>query len=101
MLFLPGIFVTAAVLFLGYKNWLGEDEYVDGIRYKRYASNLGQTFDLKHGNEATLRFIYFLDYNQLRKKLRILQAVIYFPFKSRISFSTIAKTFSPVRGSTL
>ena len=55
-------------LILGYKNWLGEDQSVDGTRYKRYAPNLGQTFSLKHGNEATLRFIYFLDYNQLRKK---------------------------------
>jgi hypothetical protein len=55
-------------LILGFKNWLGENEYVDGTRYKKYASNLGQTFGLKHGNEATLRFIYFLDYNQLRKK---------------------------------
>ena len=55
-------------LILGYKNWLGEDQFVDGIRYKRYTPNLGQTFNLKHGNEATLRFIYFLDYNQFRKK---------------------------------
>ncbi|HKO80785.1 MAG TPA: DUF5916 domain-containing protein, partial [Chitinophagaceae bacterium] len=55
-------------LILGYKNWLGEDQFVDGMRYKKYTSNLGQVFDLKHGNEATLRFIYFLDYNQLRKK---------------------------------
>jgi hypothetical protein len=55
-------------LILGYKNWLGEDQVVDPVRYKRYTSNLGQTFSLKHGNEATLRFIYFLDYNQLRKK---------------------------------
>lgn len=55
-------------LILGFKNWLGENEYVDGTRYKKYASNLGQTFGLKHGNEATLRFVYFLDYNQLRRK---------------------------------
>lgn len=55
-------------LILGYKNWLGEDQFVDGTRYKGYTRNLGQTFGLKHGNEATLRFIYFLDYNQLRKK---------------------------------
>ena len=55
-------------LILGYKNWLGEDEYVDVNRYKRYVNNLGRTFNLKHGNEATLRFIHFIDYNQLRKK---------------------------------
>lgn len=54
-------------LILGYKNWLGADEAVDGTRYKRYMPNLGQTFGLRHGNELTVRFIYFLDYNQLRK----------------------------------
>ena len=55
-------------LVLGYKNWLGEDEQVDGIRYKRYLSNLNQTFDHRHGKELTARFIYFLDYNQLKRK---------------------------------
>jgi hypothetical protein len=55
-------------LVLGYKNWLGEDEQVDGIRYKRYIPNLGQTFDLRHGKELTARFIYFLDYSQLKRK---------------------------------
>ena len=53
---------------LGYKNWLGEDESVDGTRFKQYVSNLGQTFGLKHGNELTVRFIYYLDYNQLKRK---------------------------------
>lgn len=66
--FLTWDFRYGSRLILGYKNWLGEDQYVDGGRYKRYAPNLGQTFGLKHGNEVTLRFIYFLDYNQLRKK---------------------------------
>ena len=55
-------------LIVGYKNWLGEDETIDGNRYKYYFSNLDQTIGLKHGNELTVRFIYFLDYNQLRKK---------------------------------
>lgn len=66
--FLTWDFRYGSRLILGYKNWLGKDQYVDGSRYKRYAPNLGQTFGLKHGNEATLRFIYFLDYNQFRKK---------------------------------
>ncbi|HKZ67995.1 MAG TPA: DUF5916 domain-containing protein [Chitinophagaceae bacterium] len=66
--FLTWDFRYGSRLILGYKNWLGEDQYVDGTRYKRYVPNLGKTFGLKHGNEATLRFIYFLDYNQLRKK---------------------------------
>ncbi len=54
-------------LILGWKNWLGDYEAVDR-QYKSYYNNLRQTFDLRHGNEATLKFIYFLDYNQLRKK---------------------------------
>jgi hypothetical protein len=54
---------------LGYKNWLGEEERVDLLGKKNtYLRNLGSIFDLRHGNEFTARFIYFIDYNQLRKK---------------------------------
>jgi hypothetical protein len=53
---------------LGWKNFLGNDEFVDGALHKKYLNNLGQTLDLRHGNELTLRFIYFIDYNTLRKK---------------------------------
>lgn len=66
--FLTWDFRYGSRLILGYKNWLGEDEYVDPNRHRKYFNNLGETFNLKHGQEATLRFIYFLDYNQLRKK---------------------------------
>ncbi len=54
----------------GWKNFLGTNfsDNIDGIRYANYSKNLGQTFDLPHGNELTLRVIYFLDYNQLRRK---------------------------------
>jgi hypothetical protein len=57
-------------LILGYKNWLGDDQVgvVDGVKHRRYLNNFGQTFNLRHGAELTVRFIYFLDYNQLRKK---------------------------------
>jgi hypothetical protein len=55
-------------LIFGYKNWLGDDESVDGNQYKRYIRNLGESFRLRHGNELTVRFIYFLDYNQLKRK---------------------------------
>jgi hypothetical protein len=53
---------------LGWKNFLGNDEYVDGTLHRKYLGNLGETLDLRHGNELTLRFIYFIDYNKLRKK---------------------------------
>lgn len=55
-------------LVLGWKNFLGGDEVVDGALYKRYLSNLKETLNLRHGNELTLRFIYFIDYNKLKKK---------------------------------
>jgi len=53
---------------LGWKNFLGRDEYVDGTVHKKYLNNLGETLDLRHGNELTLRFIYFIDYNTLKRK---------------------------------
>jgi uncharacterized protein DUF5916/cellulose/xylan binding protein with CBM9 domain len=66
--FLTWDFRLGSRLVLGWKNFLGSDEFVDGGTYKNYLRNLGQIFDLRHGNEVTLRFIYFLDYNQFRKK---------------------------------
>jgi hypothetical protein len=54
-------------LILGYKNWLGDEEIAVITGKNSYLKNLGQVFDLRHGNEITVRFIYFLDYNQLRK----------------------------------
>ena len=66
--FLTWDFSYGSRLILGFKNWLGENEFVDVSRYKKYIDNLGKVFDLRHGNEGTLRFIYFLDYNKLRKK---------------------------------
>jgi hypothetical protein len=55
-------------MILGWKNWLGDNEFVDGSRYKSFYNNFYQTLNLRHANEITLKFIYFLDYNQFRKK---------------------------------
>jgi hypothetical protein len=55
-------------IIFGWKNFLGNEEYVDGAIHKRYLNNLGKTLDLRHGNELTLRFIYFIDYNTLKRK---------------------------------
>jgi hypothetical protein len=51
----------------GWKNFLGNEEFVD-VAHKRYLKNLRETLDLRHGNELTLRFIYFIDYNTLKRK---------------------------------
>jgi hypothetical protein len=56
-------------LILGWKNWLGKDYEFDinGHVYKNYAHNAGQLLSTPHGNEFTIRFIYFLNYQQLVK----------------------------------
>jgi hypothetical protein len=66
--FLTWDFRLGSSLVLGYKNWLGDDEKVILTGKNDYFRNLSGVFDLNHGNELTVRFIYFLDYNQLRKK---------------------------------
>ncbi|WP_127126553.1 DUF5916 domain-containing protein [Pseudoflavitalea rhizosphaerae] len=57
-------------IILGWKNWLGRDyeEYINGARYHSYTDNAKRVFATPHGNEFTLRFIYFLNYEQLRKR---------------------------------
>lgn len=55
-------------LILGYKNWLGDDEVVSLTGKNNYLRNVEGIFNLRHGNEVTVKFIYFIDYNQLRRK---------------------------------
>ena len=67
--FLTWDFRLGSRLIVGYKNWLGNEETIRFTSGQNtYLRNLGKTFDLRHGNEVTVRFIYFLDYNQLRRK---------------------------------
>jgi hypothetical protein len=67
--FLTWDFRLGSRLIVGYKNWLGDEEYVplSATDKNSYLHNLGQLFELRHGNELTVKFIYFLDYNQLRR----------------------------------
>jgi hypothetical protein len=57
-------------LIIGWKNWLGEDYgyFINGSRFKSYIDNTQRVFATPHGNELTVRFIYYLDYQQFRKK---------------------------------
>jgi hypothetical protein len=66
--FLSWDFKLGCNLTVGYKNWIGNNNGIDGLRYNRYFNNFGKTFDVSHGNEFTVKAIYFLDYNDLRKK---------------------------------
>lgn len=55
-------------IILDYKNSLGDNEFLDPLENKTYLRNFSRSFNLQHANEFTVKFIYFLDYNQLRKK---------------------------------
>jgi hypothetical protein len=66
--FLSWDFKLGCNLTLGYKNWIGSNTAIDGLKYHRYLHNFTRAFDASHGNELTVKLIYFLDYNQLRKK---------------------------------
>jgi hypothetical protein len=66
--FLTWDFRLGSRLVIGYKNWLGDEEFVSFTGKNTYLRNLGEVFSLRHGNEFTVRFIYFLDYNELRRK---------------------------------
>lgn len=66
--FLSWDFKLGCNLTIGYKNWIGNNYAIDGIKYSRYLNNFSRTFDASHGNEFTVKAIYFLDYNQLKKK---------------------------------
>ncbi len=61
-------FKLGSRIIFNYKNWLGPDEFLDAGNNKTYFRNFSRSFDLQHANEFTVKFIYFLDYNQLRKK---------------------------------
>lgn len=67
--FLTWDFRLGSRLIVAYKNWLGDEENVpfSSAHQNNYLRNLSQQFDLRHGNEFTVRFIYFIDYNRLRK----------------------------------
>lgn len=65
-------FVPGSKIIVGYKNWLGNDflNALDGNKYNLYTKNLVNQFNVPHGNEITLRVIYFLNYPALRQQLR-------------------------------
>lgn len=65
--FLTWDFKLGSRIIIGYKNWLYNNN-IDASIYRYYVRNLRKSFDVSHGNEITFKLIYFLDYNQLRKK---------------------------------
>ena len=65
-------FSLGSKIILGYKNWLGNDylNSLSGTDNRYYSKNLGNLFTVPHGNEVTLRFIYFINYQDLRSSIK-------------------------------
>ncbi len=61
-------FMYGSRFIIGWKNWLPQDSYIDGNRYKGYVKNIQQTFIQPQGRELTARLIYFLDHQKLKFK---------------------------------
>jgi hypothetical protein len=58
-------------IIFAWKNSLGSDyeNFVKGTEYRTYTRNARRIMEIPHGNEFTIRFIYFLDYQQIKKAL--------------------------------
>ncbi|HUQ65599.1 MAG TPA: DUF5916 domain-containing protein [Flavitalea sp.] len=56
-------------IIFAWKNSLGPDyeSFIKGTDFKSYTTNARRIMQIPHGNEFTVRFIYFLDYQQIKK----------------------------------
>jgi Domain of unknown function (DUF5916)/Carbohydrate family 9 binding domain-like len=61
-------FKLGSRIIFAWKNALSPYENIPISQYSKYTGNLGRIFNLPHSNEVSLRFIYFIDYLQLKKK---------------------------------
>ena len=61
-------FMPGSRFMISWKNEIGPDVSIDGVINKTYFQNLNQTLASPHSNQLSVKFIYFVDYNRLRKK---------------------------------
>jgi hypothetical protein len=54
-------------LIVAWKNALGPDVFIDGSEFGKYGSNLREVMLAPHSNEFSVKFIYFIDYLQLKR----------------------------------
>lgn len=55
-------------LIVAWKNALGPDANIAGTESVNYYENFRRSFNIPHSNEVSVKFIYYIDYQQLRKK---------------------------------
>lgn len=54
-------------LIIGWKNALGPDALVSADPGAKYYENFRKTFAIPHSNEVSVKFVYYIDYQQLKK----------------------------------
>ncbi len=55
-------------LIIAWKNALGPDAVVDGISNSKYSNNFSEVFNVPHSNEISVKFVYYIDAQQFKKK---------------------------------
>lgn len=55
-------------LIVAWKNALGPDAYIPGYPYEKYSQNFQQVFKVPHSNEISVKFVYYIDAQNLFKK---------------------------------
>lgn len=55
-------------LIIAWKNALGPDAYVNADEGSKYYENFRKSFSIPHSNEVSVKFVYYVDYQQLKKK---------------------------------
>jgi len=55
-------------LIIAWKNALGPDAFVDESEAPDYVKNFRTTFTIPHSNEVSVKFIYYIDYQQLKRR---------------------------------
>ncbi len=55
-------------LIIAWKNALGPDAAVDGLQHPKYTNNINQVFNVPHSNQLSVKFVYYIDAQQFKKK---------------------------------
>ncbi|HEX6914104.1 MAG TPA: DUF5916 domain-containing protein [Chitinophagaceae bacterium] len=58
-------------LIIAWKNALGPDAHIPGADARRYLDNFRKSFSIPHSNEVSVKFVYYIDYQDLKKKRKL------------------------------
>jgi hypothetical protein len=63
-------FLLGSRLIVAWKNALGPDVFLNRATFNNYGKNLEGVLTSPHSNELSVRLVYFVDYNSLRRRSR-------------------------------